>query len=244
VQRDPQLPGTPAQLPVVDGEPGAVRLQDPQLGELPVRRGARGVVPAGVGGQRHRVAVLQLDDLAGVPVPDHDQVLDRPRVRVRVRPVKRVGDGPGQRPPRLVEVEAEVRGRPGVHVNGRHVGQAPAGERGLERGRLLDPLAVGHELLAGDQREHPGRGHRVGDQGRRVQRHGHQPSQSLRTFVDHAQGLARYRPAAVVPPPHGLLGRLGQRAVDKPAPRPGGVKGGPRRRPRLGDGERCEWVPG
>ena len=244
VQRDPQLPGAPPQLPVVDGEPGTVRLQDPQLGQLAVRRRACGVVPAGVGGQRDRVAVLELDDLAGVPVPDHDQVLDRPRVRVRARAVERVGDGSGQRPPRLVEVEPEVRGRPGVDVNGRHVGQAPPGERRQERGRLLDPLAVGHELLPGDQREHPRRGHRARHQGWLVERHRHQPGELPGPLVDHAQRLARHRSAAVVPPAHGLLGRLGQRAVHEPASGPGAVERDPRRSPGLGDGERCERVPG
>ena len=240
VHRHPQLPGPPAELPVVDGEAGPVRLQDLQRRQRAPRADAGRVVPARVGGDGHHVAIDQLDDLAGVAVQDGDQVLHRPGVGVAARAVQHVGDAAGEPAPGAVHLQAEVAGRPRVDLDPRQVGDA-APRQGRAEARVgLDLVRVTGPLLGHDRRLHAGHrdaaGHHAGVQGRR-----HQPGHPGRPVVQHAPRQPGH--GAAVPAQHRLPGRLLQRAVHQ-AGAGAGVQREPGRGGRLGDGERRQRMAG
>ncbi len=229
VHRHPQPPRAPGDVPVVDRHARPVGLVDLQRRQRAHRAHAGLVVAPVALGDRHDVAVLDLQHLARVAVDDRHQVLDRAGVGVVALGVEDVGDAPPDAPAGLVDLQGEVAGRPRVDLHQRGVGDAPARHRRLPAGIGLDGIGVGDPLLQQDGGM--GAGH-VGHVDHRalVQRHGDPLDQARRLVVGHAGDEPGH--GAAVPPEDVGLGRFGQRAVDEaharrdpPGRRDGGASG-------------------
>ena len=155
VEADPQPPLLPVDRGAVDDEARAVGLGDADLAHVVAQRpeaiGAELAVP---GGQRDRVAVLEVDELAGGDVDQAEDPVQRAGVGVAARVRPRVGEDPGQAPPGgpLLLLEAVVAGRDRVDVDGRQLLDPPPAHRGDECRRGPHGVLDGEELVLGHLR--------------------------------------------------------------------------------------------
>ncbi len=147
---DPEAPVLPGDPPAVDGEAGALGLDDVEGLQVSAERPLTGsvVVALGARDRHHRRLVHQVDHRALDEIHDRDDALDRVGVAVVGEGVAVVADR-AHDPRAALEGPPEVPGGERVHLHARDVLfiEAPARDRRTPAGIALDDLLAAKELL-------------------------------------------------------------------------------------------------